>query len=82
MDTQSKLVELDTRISEAKQLLSELEGYAHVLRDEDKHTAVEELENYFESSELDLKTIGPFRDEILQELKALIEKLKALATAR
>lgn len=72
-----KLAQLDSKIAEARELLTELERAAQHLREQKQHNTVDKLDELFEESELDFSKFGPFKDEVMEEWRVLVQKVKS-----
>ncbi|MEJ2766130.1 hypothetical protein VV869_19450 [Photobacterium sp. MCCC 1A19761] len=77
MDHQ-KLAEIDSRIHELRNLLVQLEEASEALRQQGQHEAVDHLEDYMDATDVDVTNIALFKEEALNELKALLQRLKNL----
>lgn len=73
-----KLSQLLNKISEARELLTELETESERLRQLKQHEQIEHLEEHMEETELHLSKLAPFKDDVLEELRELLHKLKAI----
>jgi hypothetical protein len=74
----NKLGQLLAKISEARDLLLELESESERLRQSQQHEEIEHLEAHMEEAEFNLNKLTPFKDEVIEELRMLLLKLKAL----
>jgi hypothetical protein len=77
MDNQ-RLDKIDSHIKEVKGLLEELEHTAQSVKERRQHEAVDHLEEYIDASQVDLSEISLFKEEALNEIKGLLNKLKGL----
>lgn len=77
MSGQDKLAQLDAKISEARELLGELEAAAQDLREKKQHDAVDDLDHLVEDTELDVARFGPFKDEVMQEWRDFIQRIRS-----
>lgn len=77
MDNQ-RLDKIDSHIKEVKGLLEELEHTAQCVKERRQHEAVDHLEEYIDASQVDLSEISLFKEEALNEIKGLLNKLKGL----
>lgn len=70
--------QVDQRIAELRDLLQELEQASNKFREQKMHAEIDHLEEHFEASELDIRELSLFKEEVMQELKALLEKIKQM----
>lgn len=76
-----RLDTIDSRIKEMRGLLQELEDTAQGVKERKQHEAVEHLEEYIDASHIELDEISLFKDEAMNEIRGLVDKLKGLLSA-
>lgn len=81
MNNETKPLELqkvDQRIAELRDLLQELEQASNKIREQKMHAEIDNLEEHLDSSEIDISELSLFKEEVMQELKALLDKIKQI----
>ncbi|MGI9276906.1 MAG: hypothetical protein ACR2PT_18925 [Endozoicomonas sp.] len=73
-----RLTALDSRIQEVRTLLGELEDASRQIREQNQHEAVDHIEDYLDSSDEALGQLSLFKEEVVIEIKTLVEKMKGL----
>ena len=73
-----RLNDIDHRIAELRTLLAELEQASQKIREHNQHEAVDQLEEYLDASVIELDQMSLFKDEVMNELRAMLNKVKGL----
>lgn len=71
-----KLIALEQKISEVRNLLHELEESATKLRLQEQHEEVDHLEDYLNETDKEVQALSVFKDEVVKELKSLLDRIK------